>query len=164
MGFRARFTGRQRHLFTIPERFDINSKSDLVINSVIAWSFYPKLLTREGESWRNVANKQTANLYPTSVNRQSSSPPKWLSFYNMMQAHSKAYNAHETSAVEDFAVALLCGDPEFKVRTYEAHPAANGNALLIFTSYIQASFPWMVIELGSQPRIGKKCLPSKHSA
>lgn len=25
------------------------------------------------------------------------------------------YNAHETSAVEDFAIALACGDAEFKV-------------------------------------------------
>jgi len=122
---RARFTGRQRHLFTIPERFDINSGSDLVVNSVIAWSFYPKLLTREGGSWRSVANNQTANLYPTSVNKQSNSPPKWLSFYDMMQARSKAYNAHETSAVEDFAVALLCGDPEFKL--YSGVISLDGN-------------------------------------
>lgn len=27
------------------------------------------------------------------------------------------YNAHETSAVEDFAIALVCGDADFKVRT-----------------------------------------------
>ena len=26
------------------------------------------------------------------------------------------YNAHETSAVEDFAAALLCGEADFKVR------------------------------------------------
>ena len=26
------------------------------------------------------------------------------------------YNAHETSAVEDFAIALVCGEAEFKVR------------------------------------------------
>jgi hypothetical protein len=36
----------------------------------------------------------------------------------MRQARSKLYNAHETSAVEDFAVAMLCGDVEFKVRVF----------------------------------------------
>jgi len=43
----------------------------------------------------------------------------------MMQARSKAYNAHETSAVEDFAVALLCGDPEFKL--YSGVISLDGN-------------------------------------
>ncbi|RWQ99879.1 hypothetical protein C8Q69DRAFT_452827 [Paecilomyces variotii] len=32
-----------------------------------------------------------------------------------MQARNKFYNAHETSAVDDFAVALLCGEAEFKL-------------------------------------------------
>lgn len=34
-----------------------------------------------------------------------------------MQARNRNYNAHETSAVDDFAIALLCGDAEFKVLT-----------------------------------------------
>lgn len=113
---RVRFAGRQRQFFAVPERYDINSGSDLVVNSVIAWSFYPKLLAREGKGWRNVANNQAVSLHPTSVNKGSDAPIKWLSFYHIMQARNKFYNAHETSAVEDFAVALLCGDPEFKVR------------------------------------------------
>lgn len=112
---RTRVTGRQRQFFTVPERVDLNSGNDLIVNSVIAWSFYPKLLIREGKGWRNVANNQTVTLHPTSVNKQSESPPRWLSFYHIMQARSKFYNAHETSAVEDVAVALLCGDPDFKV-------------------------------------------------
>ncbi|KAL1967815.1 hypothetical protein VTN77DRAFT_2504 [Rasamsonia byssochlamydoides] len=112
---RARVTGRQRQFFTVPERVDLNSSNDLIVNSVIAWSFYPKLLIREGKGWRNVANNQNVTLHPTSVNKQSESPLKWLSFYHIMQARSKFYNAHETSAVEDFAVALLCGDPDFKM-------------------------------------------------
>lgn len=112
---RVRFAGRQRQFFAVPERYDINSGSDLVVNSVIAWSFYPKLLAREGKGWRNVANNQAVSLHPTSVNKGSDAPIKWLSFYHIMQARNKFYNAHETSAVEDFAVALLCGDPEFKM-------------------------------------------------
>jgi ATP-dependent RNA helicase DHX29 len=94
----------------------VNSTSDLVTTSVIAWSFYPKLLSREGKGWRNVANNQAVSLHPTSVNKQADASIKWLSFYHIMQARNKFYNAHETSAVDDFAVALLCGEAEFKVR------------------------------------------------
>jgi ATP-dependent RNA helicase DHX29 len=33
-----------------------------------------------------------------------------------MQARNRNYNAFETNAVDDFAIALLCGEAEFKVR------------------------------------------------
>ncbi|KAL2365476.1 hypothetical protein RJZ56_001602 [Blastomyces dermatitidis] len=112
---RSRFTGRQRQFFTVPKRVDINSENDIIINSVIAWSFYPKLLIREGKGWRNVANNQPVSLHPTSVNKRPDPTVKWLSFYHIMQARSRYLNAHETSPVEDFAVALLCGDVEFKL-------------------------------------------------
>lgn len=35
-----------------------------------------------------------------------------------MQARNRNYNAFETNAVDDFAIALLCGEAEFKVRTH----------------------------------------------
>ena len=90
----------------------------MIVNSVIAWSFYPRLLTREGgkKGWRNVSNSQAVILHPTSVNKGSESPLKWLSYYHIMQSRNRNYNAPETSAVEDMAVALLCGDATFKVR------------------------------------------------
>ena len=107
---RARSGGRQRQFFTIPEEYEYNSINETVVNSVIAWSFYPKLLTREGKGWRNVSNNQSITLHPTSVNRQADSSVKWVSYYHLMQARNRNYNAHETSAVDDFAIALLCGD------------------------------------------------------
>ncbi|CAG7931944.1 unnamed protein product [Penicillium olsonii] len=112
---RARSNSRNRQFFIIPEDFDINSNNDVVINSVIAWSFYPKLLTREGKGWRNVGNNQTVTLHPTSVNKRADSSVKWLSYYHIMQARNRNLNAHDTSAVDDFAIALLCGDAEFKM-------------------------------------------------
>ncbi|CAG8385432.1 unnamed protein product [Penicillium salamii] len=112
---RARSSSRNRQFFIIPEDFDINSNNDVVINSVIAWSFYPKLLTREGKGWRNVGNNQTVTLHPTSVNKRADSSVKWLSYYHIMQARNRNLNAHDTSAVDDFAIALLCGDAEFKM-------------------------------------------------
>ncbi|KAA8652325.1 hypothetical protein EYZ11_010692 [Aspergillus tanneri] len=112
---RARYGGRQRQLFTIPEEYDLNSNNDVIVNSVIAWSFYPKLLTREGKGWRNVANNQSVTLHPTSVNKQCDPAIKWLSYYHIMQGRNRNYNAFETNAVDDFAIALLCGEAEFKM-------------------------------------------------
>ncbi|KAF7595064.1 hypothetical protein BBP40_007467 [Aspergillus hancockii] len=112
---RARYGSKQRQFFTIPEEYDINSSNDIIVNSVIAWSFYPKLLTREGKGWRNVANNQAVTLHPTSVNKQADASLKWLSYYHIMQGRNRNYNAFETNAVEDFAIALLCGEVEFKM-------------------------------------------------
>ena len=85
----ARFYSRQRHFVEIPARHDTNAHNELVINSVIAWSFYPKLLVRDGKGWRSVANNQSVSLYPTSVNKGVTTLPKWLSFYHIMQSSNK---------------------------------------------------------------------------
>jgi ATP-dependent RNA helicase DHX29 len=118
---RARST-RQRHFFTTPPSHDTNNTNDALIQSVIAWSFYPKLLTREGKGWRNIANNQSVTLHPTSVNRAPSASPEkspgqsqYLSYYHIMQGRNRNYNAFETSAVEDWAVAVLCGEGDFKM-------------------------------------------------
>ncbi|KOS20718.1 putative helicase [Escovopsis weberi] len=47
-------------------------------------------------------------LHPTSVNR-GLVDSKWLSYYNIIQSKS-VYRAHETTATDSFAIALLCGD------------------------------------------------------
>ena len=96
--------------------------NDLIVNSVIAWSSYPKLLVRDGKGWRNAANNQAVSLHPSSVNKglptnaPSTTTTRYLSFYHIMQSGSgKAYHAHETSPVEAFAVALACGEAEFRM-------------------------------------------------
>ena len=132
---RVRSAFRQRQFVEIPAAYDAHSANDLVTTSVVAWSFYPKLLRAEGgKAWRNVANNQLVTLFPTSVNRSSAGagagagdprPPKWLSFYHIMQASSRAYHAHETSAAEDLAVALNCGEADF--RTYAGVVVIDGN-------------------------------------
>ncbi|KAI9836857.1 MAG: hypothetical protein M1819_001022 [Sarea resinae] len=123
---KSRTASRRRNFFTVPISATTNSENDLIVNSVIAWSFYPKVLTRDGKGWRNVANNQSVSLHPTSVNKgSSSSSVKWLSFYHIMQSSNKFYNAHETSAADAFAIALLCGDAEFK--TYAGVVILDGN-------------------------------------
>ena len=127
-------SSHQRSFVALPPLSNVNGDNDLILNSVIAWSFYPKLLCREGRGYRNVSNNQNVSLHPTSVNKGVSDRPRWLSYYSIMQSSSKYvekpiniletkltktrfYNALETSAVEDFAIALVCGDAEFKVHT-----------------------------------------------
>ena len=114
---RVRFYSWKRNFVEIPSRYNMNNNNDLVLNTAIACSFYPKLLKREGRGWRNIANNQSVSLHPTSVNKSLTNPPKWLSFYHIMQSSNKFYNAHETSAVDDAAVALMCGEAEFKMFT-----------------------------------------------
>ncbi|KAK6065980.1 helicase associated domain-containing protein [Seiridium cupressi] len=105
---RMRYASRRRQFFELPQRVNINSDNDIIAASVITWSFYPKLLMRENKGWRNVSNNQSISLHPSSVNK-GRLELKWLSYYNIMQS-KQFLNAHETTAVENFAIALLCGD------------------------------------------------------
>ncbi|TVY52452.1 ATP-dependent RNA helicase DHX29 [Lachnellula cervina] len=105
---RMRYSTKRRQFFDIPQRANVNSDNDLVTTSVIGWSFYPKLLVRDGKGFRNCANNQTISLHPSSVNK-GHHELKWLSYYHIMQA-KQFYNAHETTAIEEFAITLLCGD------------------------------------------------------
>ncbi|KJR84503.1 ATP dependent RNA helicase [Sporothrix schenckii 1099-18] len=103
---------RQQAFFELPQRVNINSDVDIISQSVISWSFYPRLLVRDapggGNGLRNIGNNQAIRLHPSSVNR-GHNELRWLSYYNIMQSKS-LYNAHETTAVEAFPIALLCGD------------------------------------------------------
>ena len=123
----ARHYNRRRVYFEVPARYDANGTNNIIINSVTAMSFYPKLLKREGKGWRNVANNQSISLHPTSVNKHSDGNQRWISFYHIMQSTSKFYNAHETSTVEDIAVALLCGEADFKM--YAGVIVIDGNRI-----------------------------------
>lgn len=42
------------------------------------------------------------------------------------------YNAHETTSVEDFAIALVCGDADFKVRRLHVTTIARDITNLAF--------------------------------
>jgi ATP-dependent RNA helicase DHX29 len=82
---------RQQNFYEVPRRANINSDNDLVSSSVIAWSFYPKLLVRDTpgtKGLRNIGNNQNISLHPSSVNR-GFLDIKWLSYYHIMQ--SKRY-------------------------------------------------------------------------
>ena len=174
---RAPFSARYRNFVEFPASSDVNSTNDLILNSVIAWSFYPKLLTRDGRGWRNVSNNQSVSLHPASVNKGSAEPTRWLSFYEIMQSSSKYascgyfmfhgtsnllcrfYNARETSPIEDFAVALVCGEADFKVGSSCAEPLVSRKLML--NSYILECLSLMAIAFVSHCQTGKVCLSSK---
>lgn len=120
---RMRYASRRRQFFELPQRVNVNSDNDLIASSVITWSFYPKLLMRENKGWRNVSNNQSISIHPSSVNK-GRLEFKWLSYYNIMQS-KQFLNAHETTAVENFAIALLCGD--FRVDMYAGVVILDGN-------------------------------------
>ena len=116
---------RKRFFVQLPARYNKNNDNEMTLNSVIAWSFYPKLLRREGNGWRNTANNQAVSLHPTSVNKGRDCTSQWLSFYHIMQSSNKFYNAHETTSVEDIAIALVCGEADFKM--YSGVMVIDGN-------------------------------------
>ncbi|KAI1389276.1 P-loop containing nucleoside triphosphate hydrolase protein [Hypoxylon trugodes] len=120
---RLRYSSRRRQFYELPQRVNTNSDNDVIAASMIAWSFYPKLLVREGKGWRNVGNNQSISLHPTSVNK-GHMELKWLSYYHIMQS-KQFLNAHETTAVENFAIALLCGD--VRIDMYAGVIVLDGN-------------------------------------
>ena len=112
---RYRSTTRHRIFVTVPPQYDTHSANDLLVNSVIATAFYPKLLTREGKGWRNISNNQTVSLAPTSVNKGTNTA-KFLSYYHIMQSSNKFLNAHSTSIAHPLPMVLMvAADMDFKL-------------------------------------------------
>lgn len=118
--------GRNRNFVSVPANQNHADANDLLINSVTAWSFYPKILTRDGKGWRNVANNQSISLHPQSVNK-GSVESQYLSFYSIMQSASRFTNAQETSPVTAMALVLLAGDAVFHM--YAGVIVIDGNRL-----------------------------------
>ncbi|KAF1985745.1 P-loop containing nucleoside triphosphate hydrolase protein [Aulographum hederae CBS 113979] len=109
-----RYTSRRRTFVPQPASFNRNSENDLLVNSVVATAFYPKLLVREGKGWRNVTNSQAVSLHPTSVNKGTSTA-NFLSYYSILQSSNRFYNAHSTSMAYEIPLVLLIGEAEFKM-------------------------------------------------
>jgi len=122
---------RQRHFVELPDAYRRADDNDTVIHSVVAWSFYPKIVKQEGKGWRNIANNQSLGLHPTSVNKHnppsSSADIKLLSFYSIMQSSSRFTNAQETTPVPEIALVLLAGDAVFHL--YAGVIVIDGNRL-----------------------------------
>ncbi|KAF2012272.1 ATP-dependent RNA helicase A [Aaosphaeria arxii CBS 175.79] len=129
---RYRSTSRHRMFVTIPPQHDLHSHNDILVNSVIATALYPKILTREGKGWRNIANNQTVSLSPTSVNRITPINPttaRFLSYYHIMQSSNKFYNAHSTSIAHPLPMILTVGADNMDFKLAAGIITLPGNVL-----------------------------------
>lgn len=113
--------GRHRTLVSTPPHLDRNTADNNpdLLAAVIAWSFYPKLLTRDGKGWRNISSNQSISVHPTSILRNVSGESmvrvKFLSFYSILQSShgAKNYNASSLTPVAPLALVLLAGEATF---------------------------------------------------
>lgn len=113
---KIRLNNRNRNFVMLPEKYIRFDNSDTIIQSVIAWSFYPKLIKREGKGWRNIANNQNLSLHPTSVNKMGlPSNVNLLSFYSIMQSSSRFTNVQESTPAPELALVLLAGEANFNL-------------------------------------------------
>lgn len=125
---RVRPGARQRNFVMLPRQYCRADDEDHVVQSVVAWSFYPKIVQREGKGFRNVANNQNLGLHPSSVNKTGlPGDVKLLSFYSIMQSSSRFTNAQETTPAPEIALVLLAGDAVFN--TYAGVIVIDGNRL-----------------------------------
>ncbi|EME42186.1 hypothetical protein DOTSEDRAFT_175071 [Dothistroma septosporum NZE10] len=125
---RMRHNQRQRNFVALPAKHTASEDNDAIANSVVAWSFYPKVIKQDGKGWRNIANNQSLCLHPTSVNKNNLAPNiRYLSFYSIMQSSSRFTNAQETSPVSEIPLLLMCGDAVFHM--YAGVIIVDGNRL-----------------------------------
>uniref|UniRef100_D8PKN2 RNA helicase n=1 Tax=Schizophyllum commune (strain H4-8 / FGSC 9210) TaxID=578458 RepID=D8PKN2_SCHCM len=115
---RSRYTRSRTRFVNVPAQFDVNSDNAFLVNAALAAGLYPKLLSvdRSSGAMRTITNNQTAFFHPSSVNfgrRPLDFGVNHLAYFTLM--HSKKLYAWETSPVDDMAIALLCGDQDFKL-------------------------------------------------
>ncbi|RMX95329.1 hypothetical protein D0867_13539 [Hortaea werneckii] len=159
---------RQRNFVALPERYCHADEDDSLVHSVVAWSFYPKVISREGKGWRNVANNQTLGLHPVSVNKTSlASDVKLLSFYSIMQSSSRFTNVQETTPAPEVALVLLAGDAAFNM--YAGTIIIDGNRLrykvrdwktMIVLKILRAKLKEVLARMFRQP--GKELIGKHH--
>lgn len=115
---------RSRRFASVPFSLDTNSSNTELVSTIIAWSLYPKLLTREGKGWRNLGTNQAINIHPTSIIRQagfsaSMANVQFLSFYSILQSSgARNYNANSLTPVAALTLLLQAGTATF-------HPIAH---------------------------------------
>lgn len=95
--------------YVLPERYN-QTASDPLLLSLIATSFYPRCLIREGKGYRNIFSNQQVTPARGSVIRDMQKPPKWLSFSEAMQTRAaNLINVQEASQIPDQALSLMLG-------------------------------------------------------
>lgn len=109
----ARNSRSHQNCFDVPTRFS-RLTSDSTINAIIGMAFYPKLLKRESQGYRNVYSNQQLQIAPTSINKGTNKPPEWLCYLEATQTKSGRLNAFHTSRVSQAMLILLFGQADFR--------------------------------------------------
>lgn len=99
--------------FSAPSQYN-DLPSESMVPLVITAALYPKLLRREGHSYRHVFSNQQLQLAPTSINRLSMKPPNWLCYMEAMQAKNGKLNAFSSSKVTHMILLLAIGHADFR--------------------------------------------------
>ncbi|KZT74762.1 P-loop containing nucleoside triphosphate hydrolase protein [Daedalea quercina L-15889] len=115
---RARYSRNRTRFVTVPPEHDAYSGNAYLLNAALAAGLYPKILSIDPSNGalKTVANNASVAFHPTSVNfgkRATDFGVNHLCYFTLMQ--SKKLYARETGPVDDLAVVLLCGEPEFKL-------------------------------------------------
>lgn len=109
-----------------------------LLNAALAAGLYPKLLSVDpyNGALKTVSNNQAVSFHPSSINfgkRATEFGVNYLCYFTLMSVfsmavvqiesvlmrddnrQSKKLYAWETGPVDDLAMVLMCGEPEFKV-------------------------------------------------
>ncbi|ORY82099.1 P-loop containing nucleoside triphosphate hydrolase protein [Protomyces lactucae-debilis] len=111
---RARFMSSRDGFIRTPAHVEQNTETHTYIELCIAASFYPNMVScRDG--FKTVSKGQVVSIHPSSINHGSSGSfaKPWVAFFSLLKTKGPLY-AHDTGLVDDYVVALFCGNVEFK--------------------------------------------------
>ena len=112
---KARITSLyRRDMYEIPNRYNKQVGDDILL-SLLSMSFFPRVLVREGKSWRNVYTNQQVSLVSESVNHAAARSVKWLCFSEAIQLRPGTLKVSEMSRIPEAALAVLLGQAEVKM-------------------------------------------------
>ncbi|BFZ63806.1 hypothetical protein YB2330_004938 [Saitoella coloradoensis] len=113
---RSRFVNVRDGFFAVPPQVNTHINDYPIISACVAMALYPRLLTVDPntKTMKTLLKNQPALIHPSSVNYQDrrNLQAKFMAYYTLMK--SRNVNAFETGAVDASAVALLCGEADFK--------------------------------------------------
>ena len=80
-----------------------------ITRAIVAASFYPRLLVRQGNLWRNIITNQMVNDTGEAGKGFSSKDIRWLTFASARQDKAGRFQVNNVSEVPPWALALLLG-------------------------------------------------------
>ncbi|KIY45455.1 pre-mRNA-splicing factor ATP-dependent RNA helicase prp22 [Fistulina hepatica ATCC 64428] len=116
--FQSRYSRGRATFISVPESVNVNSENIALVNAALVAGLYPKVLAVDSSNgqMRTVSSNQSVSFHPSSVSfgkRPTDLGVNYINYFTLM--HSKKLYAWETGPVDDLALAILCGDSDFKL-------------------------------------------------